>query len=397
MLPSSPSSTAGTSYLENAMDCLLTDEQRMLKEMVGNFGRDKVKPIAGEIDKTEQFPAELVKELSELGLMGIPFPEECGGSGMDSVSYMIAVEGISRYCASTGVIISSHTSLCVDPIYQFGTDEQRAKYMPDLCSGRKLGCMALTEPQAGSDPGAIKTTAKLEGDTWVLNGTKQFISNASQADVAIIFALTEPEARTRGMSAFIVEKDAPGFSIGTHEEKLGIHGCPTSEVILEDCTIPKENLLGELNKGFKLAMVTLDGGRIGIAAQALGIARASIEDAIEYAKERVQFGHPIAEFQGIKWYLADMATECEAAWLLTYRAALMKDLKLRYSKEAAMAKLKASEVAEFCASKAIQIHGGYGYTREFDVERYFRDSKITQIYEGTSEIQREVIAANILK
>lgn len=379
------------------MDYLLTDEQRMLKEMVDDFGREKVKPMARETDRTEQFPAELVKELSELGLMGVPFPQEYGGSGMDNVSYVIAVEGISRYCASTAVIISSHTSLCIDPIYQFGTDQQKTKYMPDLCSGRKLGCVCLTEPQAGSDPGALKTKAKLEGDKWVLNGTKQFITNAAQADVAIVFALTDPDARTRGMSAFIVDKDTPGLHVGKPEEKLGIHGTVTSEVVLEDCAIPKENLLGEVNKGFKLAMVTLDGGRIGIAAQALGIARAAIEDAIEYAKERVQFGQAIAEFQGIKWYLADMATEYEAAWLLTYRAASMKDRKLRYSKEAAMAKLKASEVAEFCASKAIQIHGGYGYMKDFDAERYFRDSKITQIYEGTSEILREVIAANILK
>jgi len=379
------------------MDYLLTDEQKMLKEMVEKFALDKIKPIARENDKTEEFPTKLIKELSDLGLMGIPYPEEYGGSGMDNISYVIAIEAISRYCAATGVIVSAHTSLCVEPIYLFGTEEQKKKYMPDLCSGRKIGCHCLTESQAGSDAAAVKTSAKLEGDKWVLNGTKLFITNAAQADIAIVFAATEPAARSRGITAFIVEKDTPGYCIGKLEEKLGIKASSTAEVVLEDCAIPKENQLGELNKGFKVAMITLDGGRIGIAAQALGIAKGSIEDSIAYAKERVQFGQPIAEFQGIKWYLAEMETEYQAAWLLTYRAALMKDQKLRYSKEAAMAKLKASEVAEFCASKAVQIHGGYGYTKEFDPERYFRDSKITQIYEGTSEIQREVIASNILK
>jgi alkylation response protein AidB-like acyl-CoA dehydrogenase len=285
----------------------------------------------------------------------------------------------------------------VDPIFTFGTDEQKKKYLPDLLAGKKLGCLCLTEPQAGSDAGAIKTTAKPDGDTWVLNGTKQFITNAVQADVAIVFALTDPKAGNRGISAFIVEKSTPGFKVGKLEHKLGITASSTAEVIFEDCKIPKENLLGGLNKGFKVAMVTLDGGRIGIAAQALGIAKAAIEDAIAYAKERVQFNKPIAAFQGIKWYIAEMVTEYEAAWLLTYNAALMKDKGVRYSRESAMAKLKASEVCEFCASKCVQIHGGYGYIKEFDAERYFRDSKITQIYEGTSEIQREIIAGLMLK
>ena len=379
------------------MDYLLTDEQKMVKEMVENFSRDKIKPIARHNDESHEYPAELIREMAELGLMGIPYPEKYGGAGMDAISYIIAIEAISRHCAATGVIVSAHTSLCVETIYLSGNEEQKQKYMPELCSGRKLGCMALTEPQAGSDVGAIKTTAKLVGDKWVLNGTKLFITNAAQAEVAIVCALTDPEAKTRGLTAFIVDKDTPGYKVGKLEEKLGINASSTGEIILEDCAIPRENQLGELNKGFKVAMMTLDGGRVGIAAQALGIAKGSIEDSIAYAKDRVQFGKAIAEFQGIKWYLAEMAMEYEAAWLLTYRAALMKDRKMRYSKEAAMAKLKASEVAEFCASKAIQIHGGYGYTKEFAPERYYRDSKITQIYEGTSEIQKEVIAANILR
>ncbi len=379
------------------MDYLLTDEQKMVKEMVENLSRDKIKPIARHNDESHEYPAELISEMSELGLMGIPYPDKYGGAGMDNIAYIIAIEAISRHCASTGVILSAHSSLCVEPIYQFGAEEQKQKYMPDLCSGRKIGCLALTEPQAGSDAGAIKTTAKLIGDKWVLNGTKLFITNAAQADVAIIFAQTDPGAKTRGITAFIVEKDTPGYKVGKLEEKLGITATSTGEIILEECEIPQKNQLGELNKGFKVAMKTLDGGRIGIAAQALGIAKGSIEDSIAYAKDRVQFGKAIAEFQGLKWYMAEMATEYEAAWLLTYRAAWIKDRKIPYSKEAAMAKLKASEVAEFCASKAIQIHGGYGYTKEFDPERYYRDSKITQIYEGTSEIQKEVIAASILK
>ena len=379
------------------MDFLLNEEQKMLKELVADFALEKIKPIAADLDRTKEFPTAIIKELAGLGLLGIPYPGEYGGAGMDAVSYMIAIEGISRHCASTGVIISAHTSLCCEPIFLFGTEEQKQQYLPDLCSGRKLGCLCLTEPQAGSDAGAIKTTAKLEGDQWVLNGTKQFITNASQAEVAIVFALTEPGAKTKGISAFIVERERPGYRVGRLEEKLGINASSTAEVIFEDCRIPQENLLGELNKGFKEAMITLDGGRIGIAAQALGIARGAIEDSIAYAKERTQFDHAISEFQGLKWYFAEMTTEYEAALLLTYRASRMKDMKVRFSKESAMAKLKASEVAEFCASKAIQIHGGYGYSKEFNPERYYRDSKITQIYEGTSEIQREVIAAMVLK
>ena len=365
--------------------------------MVAKFGKEEIAPVARENQEKEAFPEEIVKKCGELGLFGVAYPAEYGGAGMDFVSYMLAVEGISRYCASTGVIISAHSSLALDPIFRFGTEEQKKKYMPDMCSGKKIGCHALTEPGAGSDVSSIKTTAKLVGDKWVLNGTKLFITNGGEAEVIVAFASTEPSQKTRGISTFIVEKGTPGYSVGKLEHKLGIKSTSTAELLFEECAIPKENLLGELNKGFKVAMVTLDGGRLGIASQALGIARASIEDAIEYSKEREQFGQPISNFQAIQWMLADMATDHEASWLLVYRASLMKDLGLKYSKEAAMAKLKASETASFCAAKAVQILGGYGYTKEFDVERYMRDAKITEIYEGTSEIMRLVISANILK
>ncbi|MFC1782493.1 acyl-CoA dehydrogenase family protein [Planctomycetota bacterium] len=378
------------------MDYLLTDDQKMLKDMVEKFSRDRIKPVARDNDRNQTFPADLIKELADLGLLSVPFTPQYGGAGMDYVSYFIAMEAISRHCAATGVIISVNT-LCADLIYQLGSESQKDKYLPDLCAGRRLGCFCLTEPQAGSDAAAIKTTAKLNGDKWVLNGTKQFITNAPQAEIAIVFARTDPARVKNGITAFIVEKDTPGYRVGKLEEKLGVKASSTAEVIFEDCLVAKENQLGPLNQGFKIAKAALAGGRIGIAAQALGIAKASIEDALTYAKERIQFDQPIAEFQGLKWYFARMQTEYEAAWLLTYRAALMKDLKLPCIKEASMAKLKASEVAEFCASKAVQILGGYGYTKDFNPERYFRDAKVTQIYEGTSEIQREVIVGEILK
>ncbi len=378
------------------MDYLLTEEQKMLKEIVARFAKEEIAPVARENQVKGIYPAEIVKKAGELGLMGIAYPPEYGGAGMDFVSYMLAIEEVSRYCASTGVIISAHSSLAVDPIYRFGTEEQKKKYLPDLCSGRKIGCHGLTEPGAGSDAGSIKTTAKLVGDKWVLNGTKHFITNGGEADIAVVFASTDLEKKSKGISAFIIEKGTPCFRIGKHEDKLGIRATSTTELIFEECEIPEKNLLGEVNKGFKIALITLDGGRLGIAAQALGIARASIEDAVRYAREREQFGQPLARFQAIQWMIADMQTEYEAAWLLTYRASLMKDRDLRYTKEAAMAKLKASEVASYCANKALQIHGGYGYTKEFDVERYLRDAKITEIYEGTSEIMRVVIASNLL-
>lgn len=379
------------------MDYLLTEEQKMMRDMVEKFAREEIGPTARENQEKGVFPKKIVQKASELGLMGIAYPPEYGGAGMDFVAYMLAIEQISRYCASTGVIVSAHSSLCVDPIFKFGTDEQKKKYLPDLCHGKKIGCLALTEPGAGSDAGSTKTTAKLVGDKWVLNGTKQFTTNGAEAETSVIIASTDPSQKTRGISAFIVENTFPGFKVGKLEHKLGIKSTSTAEFILEDCQVPKENLLGELNKGFKVAMVTLDGGRLGIASQALGIGKASIEDSIQYAKEREQFEQPIANFQAIQWMIADMSTEYEAAWLLTHRASLMKDKGLNYSMEAAMAKLKASEMASFCANKAIQIHGGYGYTTEFDPERYLRDAKITEIYEGTSEIMRLVISANLLK
>ncbi len=379
------------------MEYLLTDEQKMLKEMVSKFAKERIAPVAADNEKNHRFPADIIQEAGELGLMGIAYPTEYGGAGMDFMSYFLAVEEISRWCASTGVIISAHSSLVCDPIYRFGTEEQKRKFLPDLLSGKKIGSFSLTEAQAGSDSGNTKTTAKLEGDKWVLNGSKLFATNGAEAEVYVVLASTDPPQKTRGVTAFIIEKGTPGFRIGKLEKKLGIRSSSTAELIFENCEIPKENLLGELNKGFKVAMVTLDGGRLGIASQALGIARASIEDAKQYAKERVQFDQPIANFQAIQWMLADMQVEYDAAWLLTYRATLLKDRGLPYSTESAMAKLKSSEVCMFCANKAVQIHGGYGYTEDFNVERYYRDAKITELYEGTSEIQRLVIARSILK
>lgn len=365
--------------------------------MVAKFGKEEIAPVARENQENERFPEEIVKKCGDLGLFGVAYPTEYGGAGMDFISYMLAIEGISRYCASTGVIISAHSSLALDPIFRFGTEEQKKKYMPPMCSGEKIGCLGLTEPGAGSDAGSVKATAKLVGDKWVLNGTKLFITNGKEAETIVVIASTDHSQKSRGLSAFIVENGTPGYSVGKLEHKLGIKSTSTAELIFEECAIPKENLLGELGKGFKITLITLDGGRLGIASQALGIARASIEDAVEYAKERKQFGQPIANFQAIQWMLADMATEHDASWLLVYRASLMKDQGLKYSKEAAMAKLKASETASFCAAKAVQILGGYGYTKEFDVERYMRDAKITEIYEGTSEIMRLVISANMIK
>jgi butyryl-CoA dehydrogenase len=379
------------------MDYLLTEEQLMLKDMVAKFAQEKIAPVSSENERNHIYPEEIVKELGELGIMGVAYPTEYGGAGMDFVSYMLAVSEISRYCASTGVIVSAHSSLVCDPIFRFGTEEQKQKYLPDLLSGKKIGSFSLTEAGAGSDAGATKTTAKLEGDKWVLNGSKLFATNGNEAEVFILVASTEPGAKTRGISAFIVDSDTPGYRIGKLEKKLGIRSSSTAEIILEDCVLPKEALLGDLNKGFKVSMVTLDGGRLGIASQALGIARACIEDSIKYSKERHQFDQPIANFQAIQWMIADMWTEYEAAWLLTWRASKMKDQGMVYSKEAAMAKLKASEVSSFCANKCIQIHGGYGYTEDFKAERYLRDAKITELYEGTSEIQRMVIARTLLQ
>lgn len=379
------------------MDYLLTEEQKMLKEMVSKFAKTKIAPEASENERNHRFPSEIIREAGELGLMGIAYPQEYGGAGMDFVSYFLAIEEISRWCASTGVIISAHSSLVCDPIYRFGTEEQKRKYLPDLLSGKKIGSFSLTEAQAGSDAGNTKTTAIKDGKKWILNGSKLFATNGAEADIFVLIASTDPGKKTKGVSAFIVEKDMPGYKIGKIERKLGIRSSSTAEIILENVEVPEENLLGELNQGFKVAMVTLDGGRLGIAAQALGIARACLEDSIKYSKERIQFDQPIANFQALQWMMADMWMEYNAAWLLTWRASVLKDKGLPYTVEAAMAKLKASEVAMDAARKAIQIHGGYGYTEDFNVERYYRDAKITEIYEGTSEIQRLIIARHLLK
>lgn len=379
------------------MDYLLNDEQKMLKDIVSKFAKEHIAPIAKDIDRQCLFPSAVIQQAADLGLLGIAYPEKYGGAGMDFISYMLAVEEISRYCASTGVIISAHSSLAADPIYRFGTEEQKEKYLPLLFSGKTIGCFCLTEPGAGSDAGATKTTATLAGDKWILNGSKRFITNGKEAGIAVVFASTNPPAKTKGITAFIIESNSPGYAVGKCEHKLGIRASSTSEIFFDNCEIPEENVLGGMSNGFRIAMITLDGGRLGIAAQALGIARASIEDAVEYAKGRKQFDHPVSDFQGIQWMMADMQIEYESAWLLAYRASLMKDRNLPYSAAAAMAKLKASETAVYCASKAVQIHGGYGYIEDFNAERHYRDAKITEIYEGTSEIMRLIISQSLLK
>jgi butyryl-CoA dehydrogenase len=379
------------------MDFELTDEQELIREAVREFAEAEVAPIAAELDRDHRFPSELLPKLADLNLMGMPFPEKVGGAGADEVSYVIAVEELSRACASTGVIVSAHTSLATWPVYHFGNETQHEQYLPDMASGRRLGAFALTEPAAGTDAGAGTCTAVLSGDEYILNGSKIFITNAPFAEVYIVFAKTDPAQGTRGMSAFIVEKDTPGFSVGEAEHKLGIRGSSTPPLYFSDCHIPSGALLGGEGNGFKVAMQTLDGGRIGIAAQALGIAQAALDASVAYAKERVQFGKPIATLQAIQWMIADMATEIDAARLLVYRAASCIDNGLPYSTEGAMAKLFASETATRVAGKAIQIHGGYGYTESYPVERNWRDAKITEIYEGTSEVQRMVIARSCLR
>jgi alkylation response protein AidB-like acyl-CoA dehydrogenase len=378
------------------MEFVYTDEEKMMLQMARSFAEKEVKPIAKEVDKEHKYPAANVKKMGELGLMGVSVPVDYEGSGMSNICYAIAIEEISRQCASTGVIMSVNNSLACDPVKIFGTEAQKQKYLADMASGRKLGCLGLTEPNAGSDAANLATTAVLDGDEWIINGRKIFITNGNEADYCILIAATDKSKAHRGLSAFIVDLDNPGFSVGTLEDKLGIRGSSTAELVFEDCRIPKENLLGEVGKGFKVALTTLDGGRIGIASQALGIARAAIEDATAYAKERVQFGKPIAKLQAIQWMLADMSTHYEAARLLTHRAAYLKDQGQPFGKEAAMAKLMAAETAMKAATQGIQILGGYGYTTDYPLERYFRDAKITEIYEGTSEVMRLVIATNVL-
>lgn len=372
-----------------------TKEQEMVRKTVREFAEKESALIAAEIDENSRFPDENIKKMGKLGLMGMNIPKEYGGAGTDMVSYVIAVEEISRVCASTGIIMSVNNSLACFPILTFGTEEQKKKYLTPLARGDKLGAFALTEPNAGTDAASLTSTAKLEGEHYILNGSKIFITNGSVANVINLFAMTDKSKGTRGISCFIIEKGFEGFSIGTVEDKLGIRGSKTAELVFENCKIPKENLLGKEGEGFKIAMMTLDVGRIGVGAQALGIAQGAFEAALKYAKEREQFGKPIGKFQAIQWMLADMATRIEAARMLVYKAAFAKDIGLRYSKEAAMAKLYASETAMDVTTKAIQIHGGYGYTKDFPVERFFRDAKITEIYEGTSEVQRMVISTNL--
>ena len=375
----------------------LTREQELVRQMVREFAVNEVKPIAAEIDETERFPMENVKKMAELGMMGIPFPKELGGAGGDVLSYIITVEELSKACGTHGVIVSAHTSLCASLIYENGTPAQKEKYLVPLAKGEKIGAFGLTEPGAGTDAAGQQTTAVLDGDNYILNGSKIFITNGGVADTFIVFAMTDKSQGTRGISAFIVEKDFPGFSIGKKEDKLGIRASSTTELIFENCVVPKENLIGKEGKGFGIAMKTLDGGRIGIAAQALGIAEGAYEEAVKYMKERKQFGRPLSAFQGLQWMIADMETKIEAAKLLVYKAAWLKQNKMPYSVGAAKAKLFAAEVAMDVTTKAVQIHGGYGYTKEYPVERMMRDAKITEIYEGTSEVQKMVIAGAALR
>lgn len=379
------------------MNFRLSEEHEMIRKMVRDFAKNEVAPTAAERDEEERFDREIFDKMAELGLTGIPWPEEYGGIGSDYLAYCIAVEELSRVCASTGVTLSAHTSLAGWPVYKFGTEDQKQKYLKPMAQGEKIGAYGLTEPGSGSDAGGMKTTARLEGDHYVLNGSKIFITNGGVADIYIVFALTDPEKRHKGVSAFIIEKDFKGFSVGKKEKKLGIRSSPTTEIIFEDCIVPKENLLGQEGEGFKIAMMTLDGGRNGIAAQAVGIAQGALDAAIEYAKERHQFGKPIAANQGISFKLADMATSVEAARLLTYQAAWLESQGLPYGKESAMSKLFAGDTAMKVTTEAVQIFGGYGYTKEYPVERFMRDAKITQIYEGTQEIQRLVISRMLTK
>lgn len=379
------------------MDFSTTKTQQLFLQMIREFAEKEVKPLAAEIDDEERFPAETVEKMARLGIMGIPVPKEYGGAGGDNVLYTMAVEELSRVCATTGVVVSAHTSLCCAPIMEHGTEEQKRKYLSKLASGEWIGAFGLTEPNAGTDASAQQTTAVREGDHYVLNGNKIFITNASAANVFIIMAMTDKSQGTRGISAFIVERDFPGFSVGKKEKKLGIRGSATCELIMENCIVPAENLLGKEGKGFSIAMKTLDGGRIGIASQALGIAQGAMDETVKYTKERKQFGKPIAKFQNTQFQMADLETRIQAARLLVRRAAWKKDRKEPYSADAAMAKLFAAETAMDMTTKAVQFHGGYGYTREYPVERMMRDAKITEIYEGTSEVQRMVIAGQLFK
>jgi len=377
------------------MDFELNDNQKLFKKMIKEFCEKELKPIASKIDQEEYFPFELYKKMGKLGLMGMTVPQEYGGAGIDRVSYMIALEEISRVCGSTGLTIEAHNSLGIGHIYEHGNEKQRKKYLPKLCSGESFAAWALSEPNAGSDAAATQTTAVLDGKDWVINGTKQFITTGDIANVITVMAKTDKEKGAKGISAIIVEKDTPGFKVGQLEDKLGLRGSRTAELLFEDCRVPKENLLGEKDLGFIGAMNILDRGRTAVGAMAVGIGRAALEESIEYSKQRQQFGRPISKFQAIQWKIANMATEIDAARLLVYRAAFLEDKKIRFTKEASMAKLFASEAAIRAANNAIQIFGGYGYTREYPLERYFRDVKLCEIGEGTSEVQRMVISRQL--
>ena len=379
------------------MDFMLTEQQQMMKKLFAEFAEKEVKPLAAEVDEDERFPRENVEKMKACKMMGIPFSREYGGAGADYLSYILAVEELSKKCGTTGVVLSAHTSLGTWPIEHFGTEEQKNKYLPDLCTGKKLAAFGLTEPNAGTDAAGQQTTAVKDGDDYILNGTKIFITNAGEADVYVIFAMTDKTKGTHGISAFIVEKGMPGFTVGQHEKKLGIRGSATSELIFNNVRLSKDHLLGQEGKGFKIAMMTLDGGRSGIAAQALGIAQGAIDETVPYVKARKQFGRSIAKFQNTQFQLADMQVKTDAARWLVYDAAMKKEKGLPYSVEAAKAKLFAAEVAMEVTTKAIQLMGGYGYTRDYPVERMFRDAKITEIYEGTSEVQRMVISGAMLK
>ena len=379
------------------MDFSLTEDQKMLKSMVQDFANKELEPLAAEIDEESRYPAENIKKMAGLGLMGIPFPEEYGGSGGGTLGFVIAEEELSRVCASTGTVYFVTSGLAGQPLYMFGNEEQRQRWVVPVAQGEKISCFALTEAGAGSDPAAMETTATKQKNGYVLNGSKIFITNGAEAEIILVFATQDKSLRHKGISTFVVEKDTPGYSVGKHEHKLGIRGSSTTELIFEDCFVPEENRLGDDGDGFKIALKSIDESRVSVAAQAVGIAQGAFDKALAYAKERQQFGQPIANFQAIQWMLADMATQIDAARLLTYRAAFLRDNELPFVKESSMAKVFAAEVSSFVTNKAMQIYGGYGYVKEYPLERYLRDAKITEIYEGTSEMQRMTIARSLLR
>jgi butyryl-CoA dehydrogenase len=379
-----------------SMDFNLTKEQQLVRTVMREFTRNEVEPLAAEMDESGEFPRDIVRKMGELNILGMVVPKEWGGAGVDTISYMLAIEEIAKACGSTSVIMAVHNSVCCYPIDVFGTEEQKDKYLRPLAAGRKLGAFALTEPGAGSDAGAVRTQAVLDGDEYIINGNKIFITSGCEADVLVMIASTDPSQGTRGLTAFTIEKGMPGFTYGTIEDKMGVRASATSELVFEDLRVPKENVLGKEGQGFKIGMVTLDASRMGIAAQAVGIAQAALDEAVKYSKEREQFGRPIAKFQAIQWMLAESATKVEAARNLVLRAAWLKDAGRPFTKEASMAKLYASKICVEVTNAALQIHGGYGYTKDYPVERFFRESKVTEIYEGTSEVQRMVISRAVL-